>query len=91
MADAASGTILSRTRLEGSFWSTPVLCGKHLLALSYEEGAAQVVEIDADGGSARQIAKFVLGDRIQASPAVAGQAIYIRSDRHLWKLAAPAR
>jgi hypothetical protein len=37
------------------------------------------------------VGKIVLGERVQASPALAGKAIYIRSDRHLWKLATPDR
>ncbi len=91
VADCASGEIVSRTRLEGSFWSTPLVCGKHLLAFNHEDGTGQVVEIGSDASTTRVAAKFSLGERVQASPAVANQAIYIRSDRHLWKLAAPGR
>ena len=91
VADCASGEILSRTRLTGSFWSTPILCGNHLLAFNHEDGSGQVVEFGPEAGAARVSAKIVLGERVQASPAVADKALYIRSDRHLWKLAAPAR
>lgn len=91
VADCASGSVLSRTRLEGSFWSTPVLCGKHLLAFNHEDGIGQVVELGEGPDSVRVVARLALGERIQASPAVARGAVYIRSDHHLWKLAAPPR
>ena len=90
-ADCATGAIVSRTRLEGSFWSTPLVCGNHLLAFNHEDGAAQLVELGTGSETPRVTEKLALGERIQASPALAAGAIYIRSDRHLWKLAAPAR
>ena len=91
VADCDTGDIVSRTRLEGSFWSSPLVCGNHLLAFNHEDGTGQVVGLGPDAGSTRVVAKLVLGERIQASPAVADKAIYIRSDHHLWKLAAAAR
>ncbi len=90
-ADAATGEIASRTRLEGSFWSTPLVCGKHLLAFNHEDGTAQLVELGSGSDAPRVAGKFSLGERVQASPALAEGAIYIRSDHHLWKLAARGR
>jgi hypothetical protein len=87
-ADAASGEVLSKTRLQGAFWGTPVLVGRLLYCVS-QEGAAQVVEFSDDGRKGEVIGKSEFGETIQCSPAVAGGALYVRSDRHLWKISAP--
>jgi hypothetical protein len=52
-------------------------------------GAAQVVEQNAAATGAAVIGKGQLPGTIQCSPAVSGGALYVRSDRHLWKIAAP--
>ncbi len=89
VADAADGQILSRSRLEGNFWGSPVVAGNRLLAFSFE-GVGQLVEISADGRSGKVIAKIPFGETIQASPAVSAGAVFVRSDGHLWKLVAGA-
>ena len=48
-------------------------------------GDAAVVRFDGDEGEI--VAKNSIGEPIQASPAVAGNAIFLRSDKHLWKIA----
>jgi outer membrane protein assembly factor BamB len=88
VADAKDGEILSRTRLEGNFWGTPVMAGNRLFAVSFE-GLGQLVEISADGRSGKVITKIPFGEAIQASPAVVGGAVFVRGDAHLWKLTAP--
>jgi outer membrane protein assembly factor BamB len=85
-ADAASGEILSQVRLQGSFWGTPALVGDRLYCIS-QEGLAQVVEYSDEGRQGEVIGKGEIGETIQASPAVANGALYLRSDRHLWKIA----
>jgi outer membrane protein assembly factor BamB len=87
-ADVGTGEVAWRTRLEGSFWGTPAVCGNHLFACSYE-GTGQVVDLAGDAGAARIVARIPLGEAVQASPAIAARAVFVRSDRHLWKLAAP--
>jgi outer membrane protein assembly factor BamB len=91
VAECATGRILSRTRLSGSFWSTPVLCGNRIFACAYDDGTLQLVEPTTEGAAGQVIAKLTLGEHVQASPAMAGGAIYIRSDQHLFKIAGPAR
>jgi outer membrane protein assembly factor BamB len=86
-ADAADGKILSRTRLEGNFWSSPVVAGNRLLAVSFE-GVGQLVEMSGDGRSGKVVAKIPFGETMQGSPAVSGGAVYVRGDTHLWKLVA---
>ena len=85
-ADAATGELLSQVRLQGSFWGTPVLVGNRLYCIS-QEGLAQIVEYSGEGRQGEVIGKGEIGETIQSSPAVADGALYIRSDRHLWKIA----
>ncbi|MHB1038215.1 MAG: PQQ-like beta-propeller repeat protein [Pirellulales bacterium] len=81
--DAKTGAILWRLRLKGIFWATPVLAGGHLYCINYD-GLAQVVRVGAEGKLAGE-SQF--GEAIQGSPAVANDALFIRSDAHLWKIA----
>ena len=84
----SSGEILSQVRLQGSFWGTPALVGNKLYCIS-QEGLAQIVEFAADGRMGEVIGKGEIGEAIQCSPAVADGALYVRSDKHLWKIAQP--
>ena len=102
VGDVADGAILSKTRLTGSFWSTPTLVGNRLYAFSHE-GLAQVVQISEDGRSAEVVATQQLIDSnqgarsagdapaevFQSSPAVAQGGIFIRTDKRLLRLGKP--
>ncbi len=82
-ADATTGEIKWRLRMKGAFWSTPVAVGQRLYATS-DDGVVHVVDLSGDKG--KQLAKNTLGEKIQASPAVSDDAIYFRSNKHLWKI-----
>lgn len=86
-ASASDGKILSRQRLSGEFWGTPVLVGNRLYAIN-KDGAGQVVKISDDGRTAEIVGSGNLPGVIQSSPAVSAGALYVRSDGHLWKIAA---
>ncbi len=85
IADAADGKILSRVRMEGAYWGTPALVGNRLYAIN-QDGAGTIVEVHKDG-QAEIIGKGKLEGPIQASPAISDGALYVRSDKHLWKIA----
>lgn len=51
-------------------------------------GKGLVVTIAADGSKGELTGGGQLDGEIQSSPAIADGAIYIRSDGHLWKIAA---
>jgi outer membrane protein assembly factor BamB len=78
------GDTLWQLRLTGPVWSTPVLAGDHLYVLN-GKGLAQVVKIDDERG--QLVATHDFGEPLQATAAVADSAYYVRSDRHLWKIA----
>ncbi len=83
-ADAASGELRWAVRLKGTYWATPVLAGGHLYCVN-QDGDMQVVKMGDKQGEV--VAEHRFGETIHASPAVAGNALYVRSDKHLWKIA----
>ncbi len=78
-----SGTRVWQLRLRGKFSSTPIAANGHLYAFN-EQGVAFVVKPEADKG--KIVSELDLTERIMCSPAAANGAIYVRSDKHLYKL-----
>jgi outer membrane protein assembly factor BamB len=87
-AAADSGQVLWKLRLDaGAYWSTPVLAGNRLYCFA-DNGQSVVVQVSSDRRKGEIVGRGVLGESVQSSPAVAGGALYVRSDRHLWKIGA---
>jgi outer membrane protein assembly factor BamB len=85
-ADTTDGKILWRLRLEGEFWGSPALAGDLIYCVN-QKGQTQVVHV-GDEGSGKIVGKGQLDGTLQCSPAIADGALYVRSDQHLWKIAA---
>jgi hypothetical protein len=85
---AADGRVAWQLRLKGPIWATPVLADGHVYAVSYD-GLVQVVTAGEEGKLVGVSRTDSAGSEILASPAVAGRALYFRSNTHLWKVAAP--
>lgn len=83
-ADANTGKVLWKQRIGGTHWSTPVLAGDLLFCFS-QDGEGQVVRVSDEKGEL--LNRMKLGEMIQGSPALVNGAIYVRSDKHLWKIA----
>ncbi len=85
LADPATGETTSKKRIGGSYWATPVAVGSLLYALD-DRGNMNVIDLSQGGDI---VAKNSFGDDEETlgSPAVAGNAIYVRSHKHLWKIA----
>jgi outer membrane protein assembly factor BamB len=89
--DTKSGQIAWQLRLQvplgektsrGVFTSTPVAASGHLYVFN-EDGVALVIK----GGEAGQIvSSHEFGETILCTPAIADGALYVRSDKHLWKV-----
>jgi len=82
--DEQSGDVAWKLRLRGGFSSSPIAGGGHLYLFN-EEGVAFVVSSDEKKGSI--VAERELGETIMCTPAIAANAIYVRSDGRLWKFA----
>jgi outer membrane protein assembly factor BamB len=89
-ADTKDGTVVWRLRLEGAFWGTPILAGNRLYCVN-QDGLGQVVQLQSDGKGAEVVGKGELKEAVLTSPAAADGALYIRTDRHLWKIADTAQ
>jgi outer membrane protein assembly factor BamB len=88
LADRATGEIRLKKRIGGSYWATPVAVGKRLYALD-DRGNMNVVDLSQNG---EIVAKNSFGadEETLGSPAVAGNALYVRSHNYLWKIAQSA-
>lgn len=84
-ADAKTGKLQWQLRLRGPFSSTPLAADGHLYFFN-EKGRAMVVKVR--GVRRGQIvSQKELGETILCTPAISDGALYVRSDRHLWKFA----
>ncbi|MCA9198092.1 MAG: PQQ-binding-like beta-propeller repeat protein [Planctomycetales bacterium] len=83
-ADAESGELKWRHRLEGDFWASPVLAGNRIVCVNLA-GQAHVIEFSDD--TAETIATYEFGQTLQGTPALADDGVYVRSDAKLWKVA----
>lgn len=84
--DMKTGERLWQLRLNGPFSGTPLVSGDHLFIFN-EAGRAIVVHTSREKGEI--VSELDLGETILCSPAAANNALYIRSDGHLWKFAQP--
>lgn len=84
--DAFTGKVLWQLRIPDAqqIWSSPVIAGNRLYLFSME-GACFVVSLDGDQGSI--VEKNQLGDEVLGSPAISGNAMYVRGATSLWKIA----
>jgi outer membrane protein assembly factor BamB len=80
--DAASGTIHWRERLGGNFSASPVYADGRIYFLD-EDGRATVI---APGKQFQKLATNQLDGRTLASIAVSGRALFIRTDKNLYRL-----
>lgn len=83
--DAKTGKVVWEERLGGSFSASPVLAGGRLYVTS---DAGETVVLKA-GDEYELLAKNPLGEPAQASPAVGGDRLYLRTKNHLWCVGKP--
>ncbi len=81
--DLKDGKRLWQVRLGGRHWSTPVVAGNRIFCIN-ADGKAKVVQL---GETGKVVGSNDFGEAIKSSPAVSDGALYVRSDRYLWKIA----
>ncbi|MAS92990.1 MAG: pyrrolo-quinoline quinone [Verrucomicrobiales bacterium] len=84
-ADRSSGERIWRTRLKGPMSGSPVAGENGLLYIFNEAGVGQVVDLSGEEG--KIISEIELEETILSTPSLSTGALYIRSDKHLWKFA----
>ena len=81
--DASSGSVLWQLRLKGPIWASAVVADGHAYVVNYD-GLVQVVKL---GDKGEVVGTGQIDPEALASPAVADGAIFLRTNRHLWKVA----
>jgi outer membrane protein assembly factor BamB len=80
--DAKTGKELWRRRLGGDFYSSPVVAEGRLYVFD-RKGKGTVVTADREG---KIVAASQLDGAVNATPAIAGKALYVRTDTHLYRI-----
>lgn len=85
--DLFTGKVLWQLRIPDAnqIWSSPVIASNRLYLFSMD-GNCAVVSLDGDEGKIEGISK--LGDEVLGSPALSGNAMYVRGAKSLWKIEA---
>lgn len=84
--DGESGEIVWRSRLGGNYSASPILVGDRIYFAS-EEGVTTVVRA---GRVFEKLASNDLEEAILASPAVAGNALFLRTDKAIYRIEEPS-
>jgi outer membrane protein assembly factor BamB len=84
-ADIETGEVKWQSRLPDakSIWSSPVVAGNHLFVFT-EQGKCLVVDLLSEKGEV--IESNELGDDVLGTPAISGNAMYVRSVSGVWKI-----
>jgi len=83
VAETKTGDLLWQQRLKGTFWATPVVAAGHAYCVN-QDGDCLVVKL---GGKGEIVHTTAFGEPFFGTPAAAGGALYLRGDKHLWKIA----
>ncbi len=84
--DRKAGQRLWRIRIEGPFSGSPVAGAGDRIFIFSETGIGQV--IDVSGAEGKIVSQIKLEDTILSTPSLSEGALYIRSDKQLWKFSA---
>jgi len=81
--EAASGKVLYQERLEvaGGYTASPIAADGRVYLSSH---SGTIVVVDARAKKLNVLARNLIGEKIAATPALVGNLIYVRTDRHLF-------
>jgi hypothetical protein len=82
-AKIKTGEILWRMRVQGPASGSPVATASHLYFFN-EDGLGQIIKLGETEG--KVVSTIDLGETILCTPALAQSALFLRSDKHLWKI-----
>lgn len=84
--DTKTGDVVWQLRLGGAYWGTPS-AANGLLYCPSRDGVMKVVDVTGEKGEI--IAENEIGEPLSSPPALVQNAIYLRTDTKLWKVATP--
>jgi len=82
--DRATGTQVSKVRINGSYWATPIVADGHMYCFG-QDGVLRIVELGAEPKVVHQ--HEFENEVFLGSPAVSNNAMFTRSNNYLWKFA----
>ncbi|WP_425615900.1 PQQ-binding-like beta-propeller repeat protein [Anatilimnocola sp. NA78] len=82
--DIKTGDVHWQHRLAGTFWATPVVAGEHLYCVN-QDGKCFVVKLGTEKPADPPVSE--LGEQVLSSPALSDNGLFIRTEKHLWKIA----
>ena len=77
-------TFQERAAQSGFYYASPVAANGHVYLTSLE-GALTVLKVDV--GKLVVVARAILGERTAATPAIADDTLFIRTEQHLFAFA----
>jgi outer membrane protein assembly factor BamB len=80
--DAKTGKPVWQERLGGTYWASPLYASGHLYFFS-EEGVSHILKA---GRVCKKLTANKLDEGCRASPAVAGKALFLRTEMHLYRI-----
>ena len=80
--EAKTGKPIWQERVGGKFWASPLYAGGRLYLFD-EDGQGHVLAVGREG---KKLATNKLDDGCRASPAVAGNALFVRTLTHLYRI-----
>ncbi|HUT02003.1 MAG TPA: PQQ-binding-like beta-propeller repeat protein, partial [Phycisphaerae bacterium] len=80
--EAKTGHVVWRKRLGGQYWASPI----HADGRIYLFGHRGVITVIEPGREYKALAVNRLDGRMMASPAVAGKALFLRTETHLYRI-----
>ena len=83
-AEVSTGKVLWKLRLKGDFSASPVGSGAHLVFFN-EAGLGLVIDVSGDE-EGKIVSENDLKETVISTPALVDDAIFVRSEKHLWKL-----
>lgn len=83
--DAKTGEQVWQQRVEGKYTASPV-CAEGLVYFFSEQGLTTVIRADDKSTKPQIVAENELAGRFMASPAIAGKAMFLRTDKHLYRI-----
>ncbi len=81
--EVKDGKRVWQLRLKGPFSASPVAAGPFIFAVN-EKGVLQVIDTTKPEGEV--VSELDLGETLLGTPAISGNALYLRSDARLWKI-----
>jgi outer membrane protein assembly factor BamB len=82
--DGETGEVLWKLRVGGKHWATPAIADGRMVCCN-DAGDVCIIGLGKEG---EILGEGKLGEGVQGSPAVSGDALFIRTNEHLWKFAA---